>query len=162
MTGKDKCKMLREIRRQIAEENDINMVVEECKFQGDCKGTCPKCEAELRELERQVRNKKIGIGVAIATGAIATTVSGAVVGANIVSNITSHQTAGEMVTEEQIAGSMMYIPEVTEEDVQGNEEYTPDVTEWELEGDVAADPTCEDGSECEDDSTCEDGSKCEE
>ncbi len=116
MTGKDKCKMLREIRRQIAEENEINMVVEECKFQGECKGTCPKCEAELRELERQVRNKKIGIGVAIATGAIATTVGGVVVGANVISKVTSNQLAGEavQVTEEMIMGDMEYVPDVTE------------------------------------------------
>ena len=46
--------MLREIRRRIASENDIPFVTEDCKFQGECRGTCPKCESELRELERQL------------------------------------------------------------------------------------------------------------
>ena len=55
MTGKEKCRMLREIRRRIASENDIPFVTEDCKFQGNCRGTCPKCESELRELERQLR-----------------------------------------------------------------------------------------------------------
>ena len=36
------CKMLREIRRQIANENDIPYITEDCKYKGDCKGTCPK------------------------------------------------------------------------------------------------------------------------
>lgn len=46
--------MLREIRRRIASENDIPFVTEDCRFQGACRGTCPKCESELRELERQL------------------------------------------------------------------------------------------------------------
>ena len=46
--GKRTCKILKEIRRQIAEANDIEYVVEECQYKGDCLGTCPKCEAEVR------------------------------------------------------------------------------------------------------------------
>lgn len=52
--GKQTCKILKEIRKQIAEENDIKLVIEECTYQGDCKGTCPKCEAEVRYLEREL------------------------------------------------------------------------------------------------------------
>lgn len=54
MLGKEKCRILKEIRRRIAEENDIPVVTRECKHQGDCRGTCPRCEQELRELERQL------------------------------------------------------------------------------------------------------------
>ena len=54
MIGKDKCKMLKEIRREIARENDIQMVIEDCTYQGRCKGTCPKCEAEVAYLEEQL------------------------------------------------------------------------------------------------------------
>ena len=54
MTGKQKCRILREIRRRIASENDIPFVTQDCKFQGSCRGTCPKCESELRELEQQL------------------------------------------------------------------------------------------------------------
>ena len=50
MSGKEKCKYLREIRKKIALENDITLVTSECTFKGECKGTCPKCEAEVRYL----------------------------------------------------------------------------------------------------------------
>ena len=58
MIGKDKCKMLKEIRREIARENDIQMVIEDCTYQGRCKGTCPKCEAEVAYLEEQLEKRK--------------------------------------------------------------------------------------------------------
>lgn len=54
MLGKKKCRILREIRQKIADENDIPYVTQECKFQGECKGTCPRCESELRYLEKQL------------------------------------------------------------------------------------------------------------
>ena len=56
--GKRTCKILKEIRKQIAEENDIKLVVEECTYQGDCLGTCPKCEAEVRYLERELEKRQ--------------------------------------------------------------------------------------------------------
>ena len=56
--GKQTCKILKEIRKQIAEENDIQLVVEECTYQGDCLGTCPKCEAEVRYLERELEKRQ--------------------------------------------------------------------------------------------------------
>ena len=56
--GKQTCKILKEIRKQIAAENDIKLVVEECTYQGDCKGTCPKCEAEVRYLERELEKRQ--------------------------------------------------------------------------------------------------------
>ena len=34
MSGKKKCKILREIRQKIADENDIPFVTEECRFKG--------------------------------------------------------------------------------------------------------------------------------
>ena len=67
MIGKDKCKMLKEIRREIARENDIQMVIEDCTYQGRCKGTCPKCEAEVAYLEEQLEKRKnLGKAVCVA------------------------------------------------------------------------------------------------
>ena len=57
--GKRTCKILKEIRRQIAEANDIEYVVEECQYKGDCLGTCPKCEAEVRYLEKQLHQRQL-------------------------------------------------------------------------------------------------------
>lgn len=65
--GKTTCRILKEIRRQIAEANDIEYVVEECQYKGDCKGTCPKCEAEVKYLENQLHKRQmLGKAVVVA------------------------------------------------------------------------------------------------
>ena len=70
--GKQTCKILKEIRKQIAAENDIKLVIEECTYQGDCKGTCPKCEAEVcyleRELEKRQRMGKAAVVAGLSVG----------------------------------------------------------------------------------------------
>lgn len=73
MKGKEKCHALREIRRQIALQNDITYIVSECSYQGNCQGTCPKCEAELRYLEAQLKiRQNLGKAIAVTGLAIAT------------------------------------------------------------------------------------------
>ena len=57
--GKDTCRILKEIRRQIAAANDIEFTTSECRYKGDCRGTCPKCEAEVRYLEEQLRARSL-------------------------------------------------------------------------------------------------------
>ena len=75
--GKRTCKILKEIRKQIAEENDINLVIEECTYQGDCTGTCPRCEAEVRYLEQELeKRQRLGKAVMI-SGLAVTTMLGA-------------------------------------------------------------------------------------
>lgn len=65
--GKQTCKILKEIRRQIAEANGIEFITSECRYKGDCLGTCPKCEAEVRYLEQQLRSRqRMGKAVALA------------------------------------------------------------------------------------------------
>ncbi|MBE6638531.1 MAG: hypothetical protein E7616_03620 [Ruminococcaceae bacterium] len=72
MKGKDKCKILKEIREKIAHENDIPFVTSECKHQGDCRGTCPKCESELQYLENELaKRQRLGKRIALA-GLVAT------------------------------------------------------------------------------------------
>lgn len=63
--GKNKCRILKQIRKQIADANDIHYVIEECKFKGACTGTCPKCEAEVRYLEEQLEERRV-LGKAVA------------------------------------------------------------------------------------------------
>ena len=76
MSGKSKCKILKQIRQQIAAENDIEFITSECKFQGECSGTCPKCEAEVRYLELQLQKRRqAGKAVAVAGIAAALLVS---------------------------------------------------------------------------------------
>ena len=67
MNGKDKCKILKQIRQEIASANDIPYIIENCKYQGDCKGTCPKCEADLRYLETQLdKRRRKGLSIMVA------------------------------------------------------------------------------------------------
>lgn len=55
--GKNICKQLKEVRKRIAEENGIPLEIKECSYKGECRGTCPRCEAEVRYLENALANK---------------------------------------------------------------------------------------------------------
>lgn len=57
MTGKEKCKLLKQIRKEIAESNGIVYLTSECTFEGECRGTCPKCDAEIRYLDDELQKK---------------------------------------------------------------------------------------------------------
>ena len=57
MTGKETCKTLKEIRAKIAEANEIPWVIEDCPYEGECRGTCPKCEAEVEELMEALKRR---------------------------------------------------------------------------------------------------------
>ena len=55
--GKSICNQLKEVRKRIAEENDIPLEIKECTYKGECRGTCPRCEAEVRYLENALADK---------------------------------------------------------------------------------------------------------
>lgn len=58
-TGKEKCEMLKAIRKQIAERYNLEYTPSECTHKGNCLGTCPKCDAELRDLQEQLERRGI-------------------------------------------------------------------------------------------------------
>ena len=68
--GKSTCKVLKEVRREIARTNGIPLEERECTHKGDCAGTCPYCEAEVRYLERELSKRK-SLGKAVAVAGIA-------------------------------------------------------------------------------------------
>ena len=75
--GHNICDTLKAIRKQIADANGIDYSPEECHFTGECKGTCPKCEQDVRDLEyelhlRQMAGKAIKVA-GIAAGLVAMT-----------------------------------------------------------------------------------------
>ena len=72
--GKNICKQLKAIRRQIAEENGIPLVIPTCTYQGECAGTCPQCESEVRFLEKELA-KHLSLGKAATVAGIAVTLS---------------------------------------------------------------------------------------
>ena len=133
MLGKQKCKILKEIRQRIADENDIPYVTRECTFQGECKGTCPRCESELRYLEKQLALRaSLGKRVAVAalcagmTMGISACGSSAQAGSQTTSQTSSQsggdqtdgQSGGDQWEEVELSGDVVYMPE---------EESDPDI-----------------------------------
>ena len=55
--GKQICEILKSIRKEIAVSHNLDYKPSECDFEGDCAGFCEKCDAELRDLERQLKAK---------------------------------------------------------------------------------------------------------
>ena len=118
--GKQTCKILKEIRKQIAAENDIKLVIEECTYQGDCLGTCPKCEAEVRYLERELeKRQRMGKAALIAGMAVGT----------MLTATSCHEIP------QPLAGDVPYIPDSTE---MPNSDDTIPEEAYLLEGDVLA------------------------
>lgn len=75
--GRRTCEVLKEVRRKVAQENNIALTERECTFEGDCRGTCPYCEAEVRYLERELqRRKALGRAVAVAGLAVSSMMMG--------------------------------------------------------------------------------------
>ena len=52
--GKNICHTLKTIRKQVAEANGIHYTPAPCRFDGECSGTCPACEAEVQYIESQL------------------------------------------------------------------------------------------------------------
>lgn len=133
MRGKEKCKALKEIRRQIAEENDIPFVVSQCTHQGDCKGTCPKCESELRYLERELAIRQ-GLGKAVAVVGISASVCGGLTACSPVEMLRDGlgigvvETAGDIALPEEELDGEMALPEI-----EGQLEQLPDSEQQEEE-----------------------------
>ncbi len=121
MRGKEKCKALKEIRRQIAEENDIPYVVSQCTHKGDCKGTCPKCEAELKYLERELAVRQ-GLGKAVAVVGVSMGVC------SLLSACGPVDTAKNMIENigyEELAGDVQQV-DPTDYDIQEVETEAPE------------------------------------
>ena len=93
--GKSTCKLLKSIRQQIADANGISYQPKECHHKGDCAGTCPACEEEIRYLERELKVRKgngFGMKVAgIAAGICATVMPMTAAAQGVKSDSTAHR-----------------------------------------------------------------------
>ena len=58
MSGKDICKYLKSVRREVAAANGLELDISECGYEGECPGTCPRCENEVRQLEQALSMRK--------------------------------------------------------------------------------------------------------
>ena len=55
--GKEQCIFLKQLRKKIAEQNEIEFEPKRCNHKGVCPGTCAACEAELAFLEEELKEK---------------------------------------------------------------------------------------------------------
>ncbi len=66
--GKHICNTLRAIRLDIARANGIVYHPRVCHHEGDCTGTCPACESEMRYLEREIARRRSNGKAALIAG----------------------------------------------------------------------------------------------
>ena len=100
--GKTTCRILKDIRRQIAEANDIDLVIKECTYQGDCAGTCPRCEAEVAYLERELAKRRALGKAACITGIATSALLGMPAAAQTHDTLSVQQTAPQQVNDEDV------------------------------------------------------------
>lgn len=60
---KEKCKRLKAIRKKLADGLGIDLKQRECTFEGECRGTCPKCRQEEEALNRALLGKAAAVAV---------------------------------------------------------------------------------------------------
>ncbi len=73
--GKKICNILKDIRKKIANDNNIEYNPKECTHKGECMGTCPACEQEVRYIENELFKLKMANKTIILAGAAALTLS---------------------------------------------------------------------------------------
>ena len=115
--GKNICKTLRAIRLDIARANGIEYVPVECHHEGECAGTCPACESEVRYLEREIARKR-----SLGKAALVAGVSLGLTGFAVTSCDNVSHTIRSIVHPEPLAGEV--VAESFEQDSLRAEQYT--------------------------------------
>lgn len=150
MNGKATCAILKQIRRDIAEKNDIALTIAECTHQGDCPGTCPRCEAEVRILEKALAEKKrkglktavAGISAGLLTVGLSSCTPADKVGAESLFTRITDKLRGSNPIVEELDGDIMPPDWSPDREEDGVETMTAPTIEGEL-----VDPDYEGGNE---------------
>lgn len=148
MRGKNKCKILKQIRKQIAEENDIPLITKECTYQGECSGTCPRCEAELRYLEQQLARRQ-ALGKTVTVAALSVSLMAGAVGCSLrpadltgdVPMVTAESTDPDTTESAELIGEVAYDPSDSETEIlelDGDVAYLPELGEVPPEDETTA------------------------
>lgn len=113
---KEKCRELKKIRAQIAEDLGIDLKQSECTYEGYCSGTCPKCKSEEMMLNLAIMKKQmesVDIKRKVATAGITTAAALSLSGCNLIdSDISNWGFTEGIVSNDEIS------PIVTEGDVE--------------------------------------------
>lgn len=138
---KEKCRRLKAIRKKLADGLGIDLKQRECTFEGECRGTCPKCRQEEEALNRALLGK--AAAVAVSAGIVLTGCRGEVGNPFGRSNLDPdkifdldflrdgkwEETTGEPLIPEEMPGNMVSPLEESELDgdlVSPPEESEPD------------------------------------
>lgn len=145
MNGKVKCGVLKSIRRDIAKANGIKLDIPECTHVGECAGTCPRCEAEVKYLETALaERRRRGLKVAVAgvsAGLVALNAASCDPVDRISDLINGGRTAGDMMVDTTAFEGEVVSPD-TEIVLDGDIAFVPEtqtVTDV-AAGDISADP----------------------
>lgn len=104
--GKKVCRELKGVRQKIADANGIDYTPSVCNHEGDCPGSCPACEDEVRYLEQQLSLRRslgkavvlAGLSIGVATCFSSCSVKGIVPNKNIdIAPADNHMLQGEVV-----------------------------------------------------------------
>ena len=137
-TGKEKCEILKAIRSYVAEKYDVEYSPSECDHQGECKGTCPKCDAELADLQKKLEAK--GISDIAEDEQLRDLVEKYL---SKTSMVDDYQLSGTDIDIERTAGIPMTLQGDIDIDITDEEKgLCPDIKIVDLERDAAS--TCED------------------
>lgn len=126
--GKNICNALKAVRQQIADSNDITYAPTECHHEGECAGTCPKCEQEMRYLEQQLDMRR-AMGKAVSLVGISVGLAALTSCKTHKDNIDNEPLGGDVVIEERTEGIVpMYMGEKEDIDSLDNCTLAPIAT----------------------------------
>lgn len=123
MKGKEKCNYLKAVRRKVAAANGLELDIPECVYEGECQGTCPRCESEVRQLEQALSLRKslsqkvsiLGVAAGLAFSGVTAASAQTIVPADTVHSADS-------TFEEVIEGEIPELPFYTKAEFVGGED----------------------------------------
>lgn len=127
--GRAKCDRLKKIRKSVADRLHVDLHQTECTFEGNCRGTCPKCKQEEEILNRELLKRAAGLGVGTLAGL-------SLAGCSPLDPGFTNGTTGappyeeEVYEEEVLMGEAPYEEEVTTDEALYEETEGAPLEEW--------------------------------
>ena len=116
-----KCDHLKQIRKNMADSLGVDLKQTECTYEGECSGTCPKCQQE-----EKILSKALLAGTAVAASA-AIMLTGC---ASDYDDIAGGQDDGKSYYDSMIDGGMTGPEYYEEETLEGDVAYIPENEEY--------------------------------
>ena len=108
--GRSICNVLKAVRKAVADANGIEYEPRKCDFMGECQGTCPACEAEVRYVEREIAIRRLAGKAVTVAGIAAGALSLTACGNDITDNLGQEQTAVKADTADKMFGLVEEMP----------------------------------------------------